>query len=54
MLVLDDELKRRADMISGAIEELLPVVYADTPKEAWPMATHSLRAHLARLGADVD
>ena len=53
---LEREAKVKAALEEGhrSIEELLPVVYADTPKEAWPLATHSLRAHLARLGVDLD
>ncbi len=33
-------------------EELLSVVYDDTPKIAWPWALLSLRAHLDKLVAD--
>jgi hypothetical protein len=30
-------------------QELVPRVYDDTPKEAWPLAERQIRAHLARL-----
>ena len=32
-----------------SLEELLPDVYADTPKLLWPLAERSLRAHLDKL-----
>lgn len=52
---LEREAKVRAALDEGArtLDELLPRVYADTPREAWPLARHSLRAHLERLGAAI-
>jgi glyoxylase-like metal-dependent hydrolase (beta-lactamase superfamily II) len=46
------EAKIKAALDAGAsrIEELLEKAYDDTPKEAWPFAEQSLRAHLDRLG----
>ena len=49
--------KMREDKVLGAVrrtpgsaaEELLPLVYDDTPKAAWPWALMSLRAHLDKL-----
>ena len=32
-----------------SLEELLPDVYADTPKLLWPLAERSLRAHIDKL-----
>ncbi|MCH7909174.1 MAG: MBL fold metallo-hydrolase [Candidatus Hydrogenedentes bacterium] len=37
----------------GNFLELLATAYDDAPKEAMPLAEHSLRAHLSRLGVDV-
>lgn len=34
------------------IGALLPIVYADAPRAAWPLATLSLEAHLIKLAAD--
>ena len=33
----------------GSLAELVPVVYADTPRMLWPLAERSLRAHLDKL-----
>ncbi len=33
----------------AALDELLPDVYADTPRILWPLAARSLRAHLDKL-----
>ena len=33
----------------GTLAELLPEVYADTPRMLWPLAERSLRAHLDKL-----
>lgn len=35
------------------IEDLLASAYADTPEKLWPLAEHSLRAHLKRLDVDI-
>lgn len=34
---------------SRSLAELVPVVYADTPRMLWPLAGRSLRAHLEKL-----
>jgi len=39
-------LQARAD---GAVDDLVPVVYADTPRILWPLAARSLRAHIDKL-----
>ena len=36
----------------SSIEELVPVVYADTPPMLWPIAALSLEAHLIKLDRD--
>ncbi len=46
MVILDDELRRRADIISGAIEDLLPVVH---PKELYEAGRHLVNAGGKRL-----
>ena len=33
----------------ASVDELVPEVYADTPKVLWPLAERSLRAHLDKL-----
>jgi endoribonuclease LACTB2 len=35
------------------LEALLRTAYADTPPKLWPLAEHSLRAHLKRLGVEL-
>ncbi len=35
------------------MRDLLAAVYDDVPETTWPLAEHSLKAHLRRLGADV-
>jgi len=37
------------DRPSGTLSELVPIVYADTPRMLWPLAGRSLRAHLDKL-----
>lgn len=46
------EDKIRMALARGAktLDELLEQVYDDTPREAWPLAEHQLRAHLERMG----
>ncbi|MGB3944099.1 MAG: polyprenyl synthetase family protein [Methanothrix sp.] len=46
MVILDEELRRRAGMISGAIEELLPVVH---PRELYSAGRHLVDAGGKRL-----
>ncbi|MBI2434114.1 MAG: MBL fold metallo-hydrolase [Candidatus Hydrogenedentes bacterium] len=48
---LEREAKIRAALESGVRteEEILAQAYADTPRDAWPLAAMQLRAHLARL-----
>ncbi|UEC43910.1 MAG: Geranylgeranyl diphosphate synthase [Methanothrix sp.] len=46
MVILDQELRRRAGMISGAIEELLPVVH---PRELYSAGRHLVDAGGKRL-----
>lgn len=54
-------LAREAKVVAGlpegtsagaSLEELVPVVYADTSKTAWPIARMSLEAHLLKLERD--
>jgi glyoxylase-like metal-dependent hydrolase (beta-lactamase superfamily II) len=33
----------------ASVDELVPIVYADTPRMLWPLAGRSLRAHLDKL-----
>ncbi len=49
---LKREEKIKSALASGiqTMQELLERVYEDTPRTAWPLAEHQLRAHLARLG----
>jgi endoribonuclease LACTB2 len=49
------EAKIQAALEAGerTLAGLLASAYADTPKELWPLAEHSLRAHLARLGVEL-
>lgn len=46
MVILDDELRRRAEMISGAIDDLLPVVH---PKGLYEAGRHLVDAGGKRL-----
>ena len=34
------------------LDELVPIAYADTPPEIWPLAKRSLKTHLKKLVAD--
>lgn len=36
----------------ASLDDLVPTVYADTPKLLWPLAARSLRAHLDKLVRD--
>jgi hypothetical protein len=36
----------------STIRELLAASYDDAPREVWPLAEYTLRAHLKRLGAE--
>jgi len=36
----------------GTLDELVPEVYADTPRALWPLAARSLRAHLDKLARE--
>ncbi len=49
---LDREAKIQAALDAGLRTpgEIVAHAYADTPKEAWPLAEHQLEAHLERLG----
>ena len=33
----------------GSVEDWLPLAYADTPRELWPVAARSLQAHVERI-----
>ncbi|HWU87866.1 MAG TPA: MBL fold metallo-hydrolase [Kofleriaceae bacterium] len=42
---------------AGTVQELVPIVYGDTPAALWPLAERSLLAHLVKLvrdGAAID
>lgn len=41
--------ERIIHVLPGTLEDLLPLVYADTPTALWPLAARSLRAHLDAL-----
>jgi len=45
----DRVLAALADVGDASLAELVPTVYADTPKPLWPLAERSLRAHLDKL-----
>jgi glyoxylase-like metal-dependent hydrolase (beta-lactamase superfamily II)/8-oxo-dGTP pyrophosphatase MutT (NUDIX family) len=53
--LLDHRRRREAKVLSAlgvapaSAEDLLPVVYADTPEPLWPLARRSLAAHLDKL-----
>jgi glyoxylase-like metal-dependent hydrolase (beta-lactamase superfamily II)/8-oxo-dGTP pyrophosphatase MutT (NUDIX family) len=49
---LEREDKIKAALKDGITEipQLLETVYNDVPEKTWPLAEHSLKAHLARLG----
>lgn len=49
---LEREAKIKAAWDAGhrKIADIIPIAYDDTPEEAWPLAEHTLRAHLLRLG----
>ena len=51
---LEREAKVQAAWDKGLrrVKDMIPEVYADTPEAAWPMAEHSLKAHLHHLGLD--
>ncbi len=53
---LEREAKVQAAWDSGlrTIGALIPEVYSDTAEAAWPMAEHSLKAHLHHLGLEPD
>jgi glyoxylase-like metal-dependent hydrolase (beta-lactamase superfamily II) len=50
----EQKVKEGLDAGIATLGELLATVYQDTSTDAWPLARHSLRAHLARLGWQVD
>lgn len=43
---------RAAGEHGATLDELLPVAYADTPREVWPFARMSLEAHVDKLVQD--
>lgn len=43
------EAVRRAGESGGALDDLLPTAYGDTPVHVWPIAKLSLEAHLEKL-----
>ncbi len=45
----DKVLAAAAARGEATLDELLPEVYADTPRSLWPLAARSLRAHLDKL-----
>lgn len=49
------EEKVKEAVASGArtLEDILRLAYDDVEPEAWPLARHSLRAHLVKLGVNV-
>lgn len=49
-LMREAKIQKALDQGLGTIDAILPVAYDDAPKEAWPLAEHALKAHLARLG----
>ena len=57
--IVAHRLKREAKVVAAlsahgpaAIDQLLPVVYADVPAKLHPMALRSLTAHLLKLRDD--
>lgn len=55
---IDHRLSREARVVEaivaiggGSIDDLLPIVYADTPVHVWPLARLSLESHLIHLEA---
>ena len=45
----EEKILRAIDAGASTRREVIEQAYADTPREAWPIADHQLRAHLARL-----
>ena len=41
-----------ADAGTATVDQLVPRVYADVPEALYPVARHSLHAHLLKLAAD--
>ena len=56
--LIEHRLRRESKVISGvgaegrSFDDLLAIVYDDTPKQLWPLAAMSLEAHVAKLVAD--
>lgn len=46
----EQKIKRALEQGLTAIDELIAAVYDDVSPEVWPLARHSLQAHLRRLG----
>ena len=51
-LMRERKVAEALDDTPRSIEELLPNVYADTPKLLWPLAALSLESHLIKLAAE--
>ena len=49
----EDKVRAALEQGKKTMRELLAAVYDDVPEATWPLAEHSLKAHLKRLGADI-
>jgi glyoxylase-like metal-dependent hydrolase (beta-lactamase superfamily II) len=45
----EDRVVAALSVEGATLDELVPTVYADTPRMLWPLAARSLRAHLDKL-----
>lgn len=50
----EDQVREAYESGARTVDELLAKAYADVPQSVWPMARHSLDAHLHKLGIDVE
>ncbi len=50
----EEKIKTALDDGAKTAEAIIERAYEDTPREAWPLAEHQLRAHLQRLGVTLD
>lgn len=49
----EDKVRDALEQGHATMRDLLAAVYDDVPEATWPLAEHSLKAHLLRLGADI-
>ena len=49
----ENKVREALEQGHATVRDLLAAVYDDVPEATWPLAEHSLKAHLRRLGADI-